>query len=473
MAMQRGSVALFQSDAPGVAIEARHGIEASKRGSGRYALGDDVMGRLLETGRALVVLRRNNEVRGWDQPATWELVTRPSIQWACVPIKVGFEVLGALAVDGLFQDDKPLHEDIRLLTIIASMIAQAVRLRQAVVVRQERLAAENQRLKAELYGRFEPDNIVGKDKAMRAIYDIIPQVAPSSTTILLRGESGTGKELVAQAIHFNSPRKDKPLIKVNCAALPETLMESELFGHERGAFTGALNQRKGRFEQAAGGTLFLDEIGDFPPSTQIRLLRVLQEREFERVGGNTTLRVDVRIIAATNRDLEAAMAAGQFRQDLYYRLNVFPIHIPPLRERKTDIPLLTDHFIEKFNRSHRKDVRRVSTPALDMLMAYHWPGNIRELENVIERAVLLSTDGVIHGHLLPPSLQTAEATGTAPLGTLKAQIEALEREVVQETLKSTRGNMAKAARLLGVTERILGLRVQRYAINTRRFKDKA
>jgi len=257
---------------------------------------------------------------------------------------------------------------------------------------------------------------------------------------------------------------------VNCAALPEGVIESELFGHEKGAFTGALAARKGRFELAHGGTLFLDEIGDLSPAVQAKLLRVLQEREFERVGGMQTVKTDVRLIAATNRDLEKEKEAGQFRTDLYYRLNVFPIHIPPLRERKSDILLLADHFVEKYSRHDAKDVRRISTPAIDMLAAYHWPGNVRELENVIERAVLLSDDGVIHGHHLPPTLQTAEASGTVPPGTLETTLERVEQELILEALKSSRGNMAAAANALGITERIMGLRVHKYGINPRRFR---
>jgi Nif-specific regulatory protein len=305
---------------------------------------------------------------------------------------------------------------------------------------------------------------------MQAVYDLIAQVSGSDATVLIRGESGTGKELVAHAIHYNSRRAGKPFIKVNCAALPETVIESELFGHEKGAFTGAVSARKGRFELADGGTLFLDEVGDLSAGLQIKLLRVLQEREFERVGGARTLKVDVRLIAATNVELEKLIASGRFRQDLYYRLNVFPIRIPPLRERKTDILQLADYFVEKYGKSNHKQVRRISTPAIDMLMSYHWPGNVRELENCIERAVLLSDDDVIHGHHLPPSLQTAEASGTAFRGPLKGSLAGVERELVLESLKSCRGNMAKAARALGISERIIGLRVRKYGIDIWRFR---
>jgi Nif-specific regulatory protein len=304
---------------------------------------------------------------------------------------------------------------------------------------------------------------------MQDVYALIAQVAKSDTTVLIRGESGTGKELVAHAIHYNSSRAERPFIKVNCAALPETVIESELFGHEKGAFTGAVSQRKGRFELAHSGTLFLDEIGDLTPSTQIKLLRVLQEKEFERVGGTATIKSDVRILAATNRDLEQLIESGIFRQDLYYRLNVFPIHLPPLRSRKTDTLLLADYFVEKYSRMNHKNIRRISNPAIDMMMDYHWPGNVRELENCLERAVLMSGDDVIHGHHLPPTLQTAEESGTTPKSTLTGTIESVEREMIQEALKSARGNMAKAARALGISERIMGLRVRKYGIDPMRF----
>jgi len=356
------------------------------------------------------------------------------------------------------------------MQIIGSMIAQAVRLRQSAQEEKRKLMVENQRLTDELKDKFRPANIIGNSKQMQDVYDQIAQVCRSQTTVLIRGESGTGKELVAHAIHYNSDRAGKPFIRVNCAALPETLVESELFGHEKGAFTGALNVRQGRFELANGGTIFLDEVGDFSPATQVKLLRVLQEREFERVGGSTPMKTDVRVIAATNRDLEAMITEGKFRQDLYYRLNVFSIHLPALRERRADILLLSDFFVEKYSKANRRSVKRISTPAIDMLMSYHWPGNVRELENCIERSVLVSNDEVIHGYHLPPTLQTAEASGTVTAGPLQAALDNVEREMITESLKSCRGNMAKAARILGITERLMGLRVKKHAVDSRRFR---
>ncbi|MFL5534184.1 MAG: sigma-54 interaction domain-containing protein [Gemmatimonadales bacterium] len=311
---------------------------------------------------------------------------------------------------------------------------------------------------------------MGASGPMRQLFESVARVASSNTTVLIRGESGTGKELVAQAIHLHSPRAKKPFIKVNCAALPETLVESELFGYERGAFTGAVQRKKGRFDLANGGTLFLDEIGELSPATQVKLLRVLQEREFERVGGTESVPVDVRVIAATNRDLEKALADSSFREDLYYRLNVFPIFIPPLRARKADVLPLADHFIEKYAREHGKSIRRISTPAIDLLSSYHWPGNVRELENTIERAVLLADGEVIHGYHLPPTLQTADGTATVVSTSLDGAVAAFERSLIEDALKTARGNRSRAARLLGSTQRVISYKVRKYGIDPARLK---
>jgi Nif-specific regulatory protein len=304
---------------------------------------------------------------------------------------------------------------------------------------------------------------------MRDVYRQIHQVAGSDTTVLIRGESGTGKELVAHAIHFSSPRSDGPFVKINCAALNENLLESELFGHEKGAFTGAIKARKGRLEEANNGTILLDEIGDFSPATQVKLLRVLQEKEFERVGSNRTLKTNARIITATNRDLEKAVDKGSFRHDLYYRINVFPILLPPLRDRKDDILLLVDFFAEQYSKKMNKDIRRISTPAINMMVSYHWPGNVRELENCIERAVLLSSDGVIHGHHLPPTLQTSDSSGTIGAGSLTERTNLFERDLIIDALKRCNGNLAATARDLKTTARIIRYKVNELSIDYRRY----
>ena len=470
MGMMRGTIALLNRDTGEITIEAAYGLSHTEQARGRYRLGEGVTGKVVATGRPAAVPRISEEPLFLNRTGARRGLRKKDISFLCAPIRLGNETIGALSADHLFAEGVAVEEDVRLLQIIASMIAQAVRLRQSAQEERQRLMAENLRLQEQLKDRFRPTNIIGNSKAMQTVYDAIAQVAQSDTTVLLRGESGVGKELAAHAIHYNSLRASKAFIKVNCAALTETLIESELFGHEKGAFTGAIAQRKGRFELAHGGTIFLDEVGDLSASTQIRLLRVLQEKEFERVGSSETTKTDARVVAATNRDLERLVEEGTFRQDLYYRLNVFPIRIPPLRERKTDILLLADHFVEKYSKAHHKDVRRISTPAIDMLMSYHWPGNVRELENCIERAVLVSGDDVLHGHHLPPTLQTAEASGTLPRGPLQAVLDNVEREMILDALKSSRGNMAKAARALGITERLMGLRVKKIGVGPRRFR---
>jgi Nif-specific regulatory protein len=470
MGMMRGILTLLNRETGEIFIEAAHGLSESQMERGRYRPGEGVIGKVVKTGRPAVVPHISDEPLFLDRTRARKGLKKKDISFICVPIKLDNEVIGTLSADRLFAEGISFEEDVRLLSIIASMIAQAVRLRRSAQEEKSRLLEENERLQSQLQERFRPSNIVGNSKGMQTVYDLIAQVSRSDTTVLIRGESGTGKELVAHAIHFNSLRSAKPFIKVNCGALPESVVESELFGHEKGAFTGAIATRKGRFELAHGGTIFLDEIGDLSPTTQIKLLRVLQEREFERVGGTATLKTDVRVIAATNRDLEELISEGKFRQDLYYRLDVFPIHVPPLRDRKTDIPLLADFFVEKYSKVNHKNIRRIATPAIDMLMTYHWPGNVRELENCIERAVLLSSNHVIHGHHLPPTLQTAEASGTMPSGTLDRMLDNIERDLIIDALKAARGNKAKAARALGISERIMGLRVRKHGIDPRRFR---
>ncbi|MFZ2653348.1 MAG: sigma 54-interacting transcriptional regulator [Victivallales bacterium] len=470
MGMLRGTITILNRETGQVEIDQAFGLSTEERSRGRYRLGEGVTGQVVKSGEPAVVRKISETPLFLDRTKTrWREIEKhckcKDISFICVPVKIGNEVIGALSADRLFDESVSLEEDLKLLTIIASLIAQAVKLRREARERENALREEKDRLSGELLRQFKPTRIIGNSSAMRQICALIAQVAPSNATALITGESGVGKELVAEAIHQNSSRSEKPFIKVNLAALPETLIESELFGHEKGAFTGAIARRSGRFGMAEGGTLFLDEIGELSPAIQVKLLRVLQEKEYERVGGGETLKTDVRIIAATNRNLEELIRDRKFREDLYYRLNVFPIHVPPLRERRTDIILLADYFTEKVSAKHEKKVLRISTPAIEMLMSYHWPGNVRELENCIERAVLLSADGVIHGHHLPPSLQTAEASGTLPNAKLQGALDALEREMISDALKTTHGNMAKAATILGTTERLIGLRVKKFGIN--------
>jgi Nif-specific regulatory protein len=394
----------------------------------------------------------------------------PRIAFLCVPIRAGDDVRGALAVERAVTHREALAHDLRLIELVGAVVGQAVRLRDAARQRMRALHRENERLQDQMQSQFKPDNIIGGSAAMRSVYHHIEQVAGSQTTVFIRGESGVGKELVANAIHENSPRAGRAFVKVNCAALPESIIESELFGHEKGAFTGAIAMRRGRFELADGGTIFLDEIGDLSPSTQVKLLRVLQEKEFERVGGQQTLECDVRVITATSRNVEQLIEEQRFRADLYYRLNVFPIYVPPLRERKADILALADHFVEKYCAASGKVIRRISTSAIDLMMMYHWPGNVRELENCIERAVLVCRDDAIQAYHLPPTLQYKAPGNASSRGTLESAINALELEMLVEALKDAGGNMAQAARALGVSERIMGLRVRKHGVDPARYK---
>ena len=467
LGMRRGAIALLQPNGD-LTIQYAHGMSEGERQRGRYRLDEGITGRVVSTGKPIVVPQVSQEPLFLNR--TRRRTVGQEESFICVPIKDRRKTIGALSFISAFKQDRQFDDEVKLLTIVASMIAQSLRLGQTVEQERAQLVDENATLKRELQQKYDFTNIIGTSKEMREVYEQVAQVAPTATTSLIRGESGTGKELVAHAIHYNSPRSSKPFIKVNCAALPESLIESELFGHEKGAFTGAVSRKRGRFELAEGGTLFLDEIGDLSPALQVKLLRVLQEREFERVGGNETIRVNVRLIAATNVDLEKAVQEARFRSDLYYRLNVFSIYMPPLRERRPDVLLLADHFLEKYSRQNGKRIKRISTPAIDMLMSYHWPGNVRELENVIERATLVCEGNVIHGYHLPPTLQTAEGTGTVTRMSLEGAVAAFEKDLIQDALKTTRGNRARAARLLDTTERILGYKVKQYAIDCRRFR---
>ncbi len=452
--LHRATLALLDEEHNQLRIEAAHGLTPAEIRRARLIPDDSITGGVIRTGRPAGVLRISTEPRFVDWTRLSERGLDPA--YVCVPVMGEDRCIGALGAYRLDATPEDLAADLHLLAVVSGLLAPLARRQLRQSARPEPVGPSGVRVR--------PSNIIGRSKAMRGVFDLISQVAGSTTTVLITGESGTGKELVAQALHRSGPRPDGPFIKVNSAALPEGVIESELFGHEKGSFTGALQQRKGRFERARGGTLFLDEIGDLSPATQIKLLRVLQEGEFERVGA--------RIITATSRDLEEMIAEGTFRADLYYRLHVFPIWLPPLRERKADILLLADHFIESCNQLHGRRVRRISTSAIDMLMAYHWPGNVRELENCIERAVLMAHDDVILGHHLPPTLQTAEASDTTQAREgLATQMDSLEREILLDALKTSRGNMAKAARMLKITERQMGTRVRKYGIGLERFKN--
>lgn len=471
MGLSRGTLTLRRPDTDIFITEASRGRSEEDIKRGQYKLGEGIIGRVAKTGRPELVPDVSKDSRYLGRS---DARKEGHTAFLCVPIIHQGQVIGTFSIDRPPASKSELERDQEFLLLLGNMLAEGVaRIREQIEERQS-LMDENRRLREQLSNSYHPGNIIGNCSSMRIVYEQIAQVANSPATVLIRGESGTGKELVVGAIHYSSPRKNNPLVMINCAALPENLIESELFGHEKGAFTGAHQQRKGRFQQANGGTLFLDEIGDISQAVQVRLLRVLQEKTFEPVGSDKSVNVNVRIIAATSKNLEEEIKTGNFREDLYYRLNVFPIHLPLLRDRKSDIILLADHFIKKYNESYGKNVKRISTAAINMMMTYHWPGNVRELENCIERAVLTTADDVIHGYSLPPSLQSDTETNTAILpntgASLKNMVDSYESELIIDAIKRHRGNAAAAARELKTTQRIMNYRIQKLGIKPRKYK---
>ena len=470
MEMVRGTIAILNPLRAEIFIEVAHGISRSAVERVRYKLGEGITGEVIASGSAITIPRISEEPRFLNRTSSRNMEEENDLSFICVPIKRGGQVIGALSVDKTYDESYCLEEGEKLLSVVATMVARQVINLEKIRLEQERLKEENKRLRNYLEDKYRITDIIGNSNKMREVFQMVSQVCKSNAMVLIRGESGTGKELVANSIHFNSLRAKGPFIKVNCAALPQTLIESELFGHERGAFTGAIKQKAGKFELANKGTLFLDEIGSIGLDVQANLLRVLQEKEFERVGGSRTIKTDVRIITATNKNLEQAVEEGHFRGDLYYRLNVFPIYMPPLRERRTDILLLVDHFLEKYAKQNNKEILRLSTPAIDMLMDYHWPGNVRELENSIERAVLLCEERVIHSYHLPPTIQTGTESDTLPVLSLEDAVANLEREMLIDALKNTRGNITEASQILKTTVRKFAYKANRYHIDYREYR---
>jgi Nif-specific regulatory protein len=464
--MERGTVAIYDPGTGEIAIESSHGLTPEQRERGRYRLGEGIVGQVFERGEPALIPRIGEEPLFLDRTGARRDLDWSDIAFVCVPIINRGERIGTLSVDCRHTSPEKLEDSFRLLSIVALIIGEVVRNWRDRHQEIESLRLEKQRLE-EQCNAWRPDFMIGSSRELLEVFTQIRRVGPTNTTVLIQGESGTGKELVARAIHDASRRAAARFVSVNCAALPEQLVASELFGHVRGAYTGAEAARKGRFELADGGTLFLDEIGEISPAIQVKLLRVLQEGQIDRLGDESSRKVDVRVIAATNANLEAAMERGSFRSDLFYRLNVFPIYLPPLRERPSDITLLADHFLAKYAALHDRKVVRISTPAIELLTSYHWPGNVRELENCMARAVLVSDDGVIRAHHLPPTLQTGKSSGTTKHGSLEGMMMAYEREILIEALKNACGNKAAAARALATTPRIFSYRLRKHGLEPR------
>ncbi len=471
MGMERGTLSLVDAQTNELAIEVAHGLDKKAIERGRYRIGEGITGKVVETGEPIVVPNVGNEPLFLNRTRARD-ITRQNISFICVPIKTDHKTAGVLSVDRLFREDISFEEDVRLLTIISSIVAQAVKIHQLYQKEKQKLEDENSLFKQELKKKFHPANIIGESKRMADVFGSIELVSRTSATVILRGESGTGKELVAHAIHYRSDRAEKPFIKVSCAALPETLLESELFGYEKGAFTGANASKMGRFEMAHGGTLFLDEIGDMPAELQTRLLRVLAEGEFYRVGGHQPVKVDVRVIAATHQDLEKRVEEGGFREDLFHRLNVIRLQLPSLRERREDIPELANHFLRVTAQEVDIEPKRLSAGAIAAFRAYAWPGNVRQLENICRRVSIMAPSQVIEEADLPrelvdaaPSLAGSDRLGHdwelslrrwaehhASVSTLPVLDDALpkfERTMILFALARTQGRRHDAAKLLG------------------------
>lgn len=461
LGMKRGTFALLEGDELRIEASTRT-LNAEERALGRYRIGEGITGLVAKTGKSEVVLDVRKDQRFLNK--TRSRAGNEAVSFICVPLIYLGQVVGTLSVDCEMRSDTgALVKDVAFLEIIANITAEAAAACREECAERDALIEENRQLRDML--PCNPGKLIGDCKDMRAVYEQIHQVAPSDATVLIRGASGTGKELVAKAIQGLSLRKDKPFVVLNCAALPEALVESELFGHEKGAFTDARERRIGRAEAANGGTLFLDEIGDLSIPVQVKLLRFLQERTFSRVGSNEEIHSDVRFIAATSRNLEDLMQRKLFREDLYYRLSVFPIVMPDLAARGGDIILLAQHFLSKMSAKYGKRITRISSPAANMLQAYSWPGNVRELENCIERAVLTCKDDCIHGYNLPPALQSPEFNEdpyhTDEHLTLEEQLAAVERKILENALRRHDGNRAAAGRELGVSPRMMNYRLNK------------
>lgn len=471
--MNRGMISLLNSTGDKLTVDVAYGVPDHLRQKGKYRLGEGITGQVAKTGQAVIISRLENEPSFLDRTGARKNLNLSDLAFLCVPIKISDKVIGVLSVDRVVLDQAvTLESELHFLEVVSNLISQVVEQRRRQTEHIFALESENKELKKILESRGRPDQMIGNSSSMREVYRYIAQVAPSTTTVLIRGETGTGKELVARAIHQKSALREGPFIAVNCAALPETLLESELFGHEKGAFTGALSTRIGKFEAAQNGTLFLDEIGELSLSAQGRLLRAIQEKEFQRVGSMENIRLNVRLITATNRNLEKDVQEKRFREDLFYRLNVFTIVLPPLRERGADILLLSDHFVRKYSKLHMKQVERISTGAIELLSTYNWPGNIRELENVIERAVLVCEDNVIKGHDLPRILPQATRlkSSVRKFGTFENLVASYEKELIIEALKDCKGNQTNAANLLQTTKRVIQYKIDKYEIDYRKYR---
>ena len=469
MGMARGMISLLHRESGHVFVYRSMGMTPSEQDRGVYHVGEGITGKVVESAEPMIVRRIGSEPAFLNRTGSLALERDKDMAFICVPIRHGRKVLGAISASRLYSTEAALQQHVNVLCLMAQMLAHAVELYLVENIDKVEWEKRTRLLLSDLKERFHPSNMIGISRPMQDVYELIRKVSATRTTVLLLGESGVGKEMVANALHYGGLAPGGPFIKCNCAALPESIVESELFGHEKGSFTGAVF-RKGRFEEADGGTIFLDEVGELSLGVQAKLLRLLQERCFERVGGNRSIAVNIRIIAATNRDLAEMVGAGTFREDLFYRLNVFPIMIPPLRERGDDVVALAEHFVAHFAAETEKNLAGLSPAAMDLLMRHNWPGNVRELENVIHRAVILAEGSVVHVYDLPLGLQQVETpAATQPTG-LEARLASIEYSMLVEALRRCHGNTSKAAESLGLTRRSMGLRMRKFNLTFRQFR---
>ena len=476
--MKYGTVVLSNPETRELSTFVALGINEEEKKLRTYRAGEGIIGKVFKAGSPMII----PDIR--DEPSLRDQIKLDNenlnFSYICVPIKTSEKVIGTLGV-AFYQAKVSFSMDagVRILSMVASLIGQAVELSYMVEKEKQKLILEKISLSQQLKTKHSLENVIGQGDGMKDIFETVYRVAATTATVFLRGESGTGKELIARAIHYNSNRAQKPFMKINCTALPETLLESELFGHEKGSFTGAIHERRGRFELADGGTIFLDEIGDIPISTQMKLLRVLQERNFERLGSSKTIAIDVRLIAATNQDLEKAMMRGSFREDLYYRLNVIPIFLPPLRERKEDIPILVEHFLQRFNKENNRTIK-ISDEVMDLMLQYPWPGNVRQLENCIERLVIMADRDRVNAEDLPfeirihskqvhNDLQADEINRDASsYFSLTKTVKDMEKERIINALQKCGWVKSRAATLLGISPRQVDYRINKYGIEIKK-----
>ena len=468
--LDRGTITLLNKGTSEITIEEAYGLSSEEKARGKYKVGEGIIGKVVESGMSVYIPRISDEPQFLDKTLSRNSIDKEDVSFLCVPIKHEKEVIGTLSVDRVYNNNFSFEEDIRLISIIGSMIAQALKARQNEIEELERLQEENKRLQSELKIKYNPANVIGNGQAMQIVFNLISRVAPTSANVLITGESGVGKELVAKTIHFNSQRASKEFEQLNCSGIPEATLEVDLFGHSFKEKGGEVKKVMGIFERSNEGTVFLTDLADISINVQSKLLRLIKEKKMERVGSAEVIDVDVRLICATSKNLERLLEEGRILEELYYLLGVFPIYIPPLRERKSDIPQLIDYFIQKNNETHGLNVKRISTSAIDMIMAYHWPGNVRELENCIERACILGNTGVIYGFHLPPTLQTPESSGSPERGPLQSVLAKVEKELIQDNLKLTKGDVGLAADNLGITERQMELKIAKYNINIRKYR---